>query len=128
MSTTITIRSSLLREALACSCGCFKPHAFATRETADGKRVRLWTDGTITHAGVGDPFIKGLGEARSTWGTRARSRTLRLIANDVSLFDLAELPTLVRVGEPTGRSSWSSENDRRLFIILDANRRLRKAG
>ena len=48
MSTTITIRSSLLREALACSCGCFKPHAFATRETADGRRVRLWTDGTTS--------------------------------------------------------------------------------
>lgn len=99
-----------------CSCGCREAHSFATRETFDGKRIDLWTDGRITHRVPGFPYLAGLGAPRSDWSIRVRIAAVRLIADDVGLYTLAEVVTAVRVAEKTYAHNWSDDAARRAFV------------
>ena len=43
----------------------------------------------------------------------ARARAARLMADDLSLYDLAELPTLIKIAASTYAHTYSSDGDRR---------------
>ena len=88
----------------------------ARRDTADGRRVRLWTDGSITLAVPGDPYIAGLGMPRSTYGKKVRIAAVKLIVGDISLYDLDELPTAVRIAEKTFAHDWKTDDDQRIYV------------
>lgn len=85
------------------------PHIIARRDTADGARVSLWTDGDITLGSSRfGARISGLGMPRSRWARSNRVRSLRLIMDDISSFDLAEIPKLVRATDATWKYTWAS--------------------
>ncbi|MDQ3170317.1 MAG: hypothetical protein M3Q55_09295 [Acidobacteriota bacterium] len=105
-----------------CSCGCTAAHVVMHRTTADGVRLALWSDGAIT-LGRGGRYLRGLGEGRSSWARRARVRAVLGVADDIGLFDAADVPRLVKVAESTYASTWSSEADRRTWVRIRASRR-----
>lgn len=77
-----------------CTCGVATDHLVATRRTADGKSVQLWSDGQVTWGlGYG---MRGVGRARYY---SVRQRNLQagwIVIGDVELYDAAEVPALVR--------------------------------
>jgi len=99
-----------LEIARACSCGCVEAHVIARRLTADGAHVEVWSDGTITRRGF---FLRGLGEPRSAYAISARARGARLVLDDLSLYDLAEIPTLIKIAASTYAHTYSSDDTRR---------------
>ena len=106
-----------------CSCGCFEPHVIARRETADGRRVKVWSDGMVTHA---DPFgthICGIGRARSDHNANGYARAGRAIVDIISLFDFSELRTLVRVARDRAWHNYKSEDMRRQHITAIVGRK-----
>jgi hypothetical protein len=94
----------------ACSCGCTEAHIIARRTTADGIRVEVWSDGTISQRGF---FIRGLGTPRSAWAVRARTRAARLMLDELELYDVGELPRLIKIAARTFAHTYSSEDTRR---------------
>lgn len=104
-----------------CSCGCREAHKVARRETFDGKRVELWSDGSITQQGV---YLRGLGTPRYRWAQAWRIRAVRLIADDVGLYTAAELPAVVKIAERTFAHSYSTEDARRSHVRAIAARKI----
>ena len=98
-----------------CSCGCTEPHQIARRTTADGVRLAVWSDGAVTLA-VGI-YLRGLGIPRSAWARATRARAVRLVMGDLEMFDATEIPPLVKAAEATYRHTWSSDHDRRAFVL-----------
>ena len=111
------------RETL-CSCGCAEPHVIMYRTTADDARLALWSDGAVTH-GRGGTFLRGLGTPRSEYRRRWRAQAVRLVADNVSLFDAAELPHVVKLAEQSYRHTYSSDVSRRTDVVRLAVRKLR---
>lgn len=74
----------------SCSCGCAKDHVIARRKTADGITVQIWSDGAVT-CGLNTYVIRGAKTARSI---RLAVRAAWLVANEVEMFDHAELRRL----------------------------------
>jgi len=77
-----------------CSCGETAPHVIARRETADGIAVQIWHDGAVT--GRHGRALPGIPVARPRTAEaieRERSAA-RLLADEISLYDLAEVPRL----------------------------------
>lgn len=110
-----------------CTCGCAEVHPIATRTTADMHRVKVWSDGMVTHA---DPFgthIRGIGPARAKHRAKAFARTSATLAECVGFFDFNELSTLVRVVRENVWHDYSSEDARRRHIICTTHRVLAKA-
>lgn len=106
-----------------CTCGCTELHAIATRETADGVRLRIWSDGAITHAVPGDTYVRGIGRGGSAY-TRERNRRAALdVIDNISLFDLAEIRTLVHAAREEQKHSHDSDATRRAQIVRVASRR-----
>ena len=99
--------------ARACSCGCAEAHVIARRVTADGARLEVWSDGTITQRGI---WIRGLGETRSAWALSTRVRAARLMMDDFGIYDLSEIADLVKIAAKTFAHQYSSETDRRLHV------------
>lgn len=79
---------------LTCPCGETAAHVIARRETADGIAVQIWHDGAVT--GRHGRALPGVPVARPrTPGAVERERgAARLLADEVSLYDLAEVPRL----------------------------------
>lgn len=107
-----------------CSCGCAEPHVVMRRETADGARLAIWNDGALTHANALGTYVRGLGEPRSNWSRHARRRAVMLVADDLAVFDLAEIPVVVKAAENCMPHTYRSEHDRRVHALAIARRRL----
>ena len=72
-----------------CSCGKTEDHVLATRQTVEGVKVQLWSDGTIT--GLTGTYPRGIGKSR----TPNLEAGWRVMGN-VSLYTWEELPLLIR--------------------------------
>lgn len=88
---------------MICTCAHNDSHTIARRSTADGKSVLLWNDGSITwamgYAIKGSPFPR-------TEKQRATARRAGgLVLGEVSLYDAAELPTLIAAAR------WAADRD-----------------
>lgn len=101
--------------ARACSCGCVEEHVIARRCTADGVRIEVWSDGTITQRGI---FIRGLGEPRSAYAVSARARGARIMLDDLGVYDLAELPELIKIAASTYAHTYSTDDTRRGHVRM----------
>lgn len=102
----VATKEDSMKTVTPCSCGCVEPHIIARRTTADGVRVDVWSDGTLTQRGM---FLRGLGTPRSNWAVSARARAARLVCDELELYNLAELP---KVAAKTYAHTYSSEADR----------------
>jgi hypothetical protein len=77
-----------------CSCGETLPHVIARRTTADGVSVEVWHDGAVTgRSGNALPGVP-VARPRTASGLDLARRTATLFADEVSLYDVAELPRL----------------------------------
>lgn len=101
---------------MCCSCGKVETHAIANRETADGFRLRVWSDGALTHATPGDPFVRGIGRSRFRWSRSRDVAVVSDICDDIPIFELSELPTLISVARAAQKHSWRSDSERRAHI------------
>ena len=98
-----------------CSCGCTKPHVVAHRETADGYAVNVWSDGALTRPmGI---FVRGLGSPRSSYDKRRRSRAIAMLRDDIGLFNITELPRIVRAIERGFAMNFISTEAHRAFVF-----------
>lgn len=106
----------------ACTCGCTEVHRIAYRRTADDMRVELWSDGMVTWAmGL---FMRGVGKPRHKYVERANRFALDAIADDVSLYDAEELPSVVRTARKLARQNgWTLETLRKRVRQLHPNKR-----
>lgn len=75
-----------------CSCGRADNHVVARATTFDGSSVSRWHDGSIT--GALGLWPRGIGRSRFGWQQRAAAE---LLWPNVSLYDYAELPQLIRL-------------------------------
>lgn len=77
-----------------CSCGEAAPHVIANRATADGVAVQIWHDGCVTgrfgRVLPGVPCVR----PRTPEAVERERAASRLLSDDLSLYDLAELPRL----------------------------------
>jgi hypothetical protein len=80
--------------AFPCSCGNAEPHTIARRQTADGKHVCLWDDGSLTWA-LGNR-IRGSAEPRTEEQRRIALAAGRLVLGEVVIWDSSEITTLVK--------------------------------
>lgn len=77
-----------------CSCGGSAPHVIAKRETSDGIAVQIWHDGAVTgRYGRALPGVTVV-RPRTDEAVERERRAALLLADEVSLYDLAELPRL----------------------------------
>lgn len=74
-----------------CSCGCTEPHVIARRNTFDGIRVQLWSDGAVT-CGINTYVAMA---PRSAYARRKAVEAGWLVAGCVDMYDHAELRGLV---------------------------------
>jgi hypothetical protein len=77
-----------------CSCGERGAHVVARRETADGIAVQIWHDGAVTgRYGRALPGVP-VARPRTTDAIERERAASNLIADEISLFGLSELPRL----------------------------------
>lgn len=75
-----------------CSCGETTAHVIARRETADGIAVQIWHDGAVTgRYGRALPGIP-VARPRTAEAIERERGAARLLADEVSLYNFAELP------------------------------------
>ena len=118
--TTTTLQASN-----PCSCGCTKEHVIATRETADGRRIQVWSNGVLTYSlGL---FVRGIGTPRTRTGRNTQRRAVLAIADDIGLYDYAELATVVKIAAREHAKNYTSEADRRATIRIYVARALNKS-
>lgn len=69
----------------------------ARAETADGKRIVLWSDGQLTQIlGI---YIPGIGKPRNT---ELALRAAYMVLGDASLYTMSEIPRLYRAAKKAG--------------------------
>lgn len=105
-----------------CPCGTLGHHRVARRTTADGRQINIGSDGSMWMP-LGLP-IRGLGAPRTRYGSHRRADAVRLMMDSLSLFNLAEIPALIRAAEATSRYSYASEDARRADAVRRAGRAL----
>ena len=77
-----------------CSCGASTPHVIASRRTADGTQVEVWDDGAVTGGyGMALPGVPVV-RPRTDDARREALAAAWMLAGDVALYDLAEVPAL----------------------------------
>lgn len=78
-----------------CSCGESAPHVIARRHTDDGVAVEFWHDGAITgRLGLKLPGVP-VARPRTAAAVALARATAALVAGEVELCDVADLPRLV---------------------------------
>jgi len=120
-TTTIGTPLAAERDPRLCSCGCSEPHVIMTRETADGVKLSIWSDGSITCRRLGT-YLRGLGMGRSAYAAKVRARAVRLIADDLPLYTSAEVPAAVKVAEKTYAHAYTNDGARRVHTRVIALR------
>lgn len=106
-----------------CSCGRVDAHQIAARQSFDEVKLSIWSDGSITQGRFGT-YLPGLGKRRSNWARQVRAQAVRLIADDLSIFTTAEIPTVIKAAERTYAHTYRSETDRRIHALAIARRQL----
>jgi len=97
-----------------CSCGNSAIHKIARRHTADGYPVDIFSDGTIR---AGFWFgLRGLGTPRSKFAKERRAKAVLLMADTFELYDLEEIPALIKVAEKTLGHAYISDAHRRSHV------------
>ena len=77
-----------------CSCGETAPHVIARRRTSDDIAVEIWHDGAITgRLGRALPGVP-IARPRTTKAVDRAHRVAQILTDEVSLYDLAEVPRL----------------------------------
>jgi hypothetical protein len=114
--------------ASACTCGEFAPHIIARRKTADDIAVEFWHDGAITgRMGFKLPGVPVV-RPRTDAAVSAARAVASLVAGQVELHELAELPRLVdcarrvaaRGGSPGDlRAAFAATGERSLTLTWD---------
>jgi hypothetical protein len=99
-----------------CTCGNTKTHKIAIRETADGYKVYVWSDWSLTIGYLGH-YVRGLGNPRSSYGRTTRERAIRLMMDDFSLMDLDEVARAIKLAEKTFAHTYDDDNARRRDVI-----------
>lgn len=106
------------RDASACSCGCTAPHPIATRETADGRRVLVLSDGAIIDGpSKFSPVLRGLGAPRSRYARELRARAVRLLLDSFDVLDHAEIAKAIKLAERGFRMRFVDERSHRAFVF-----------
>lgn len=86
-----------------CSCGESTAHIVARRETADGWRLSVWSDGAVAGghglALDGVPLVRPT--TRASWEREIAAAWL--FASEVSLYDLDEVPALYKAARAVAR-------------------------
>ena len=125
-SRSLTMNAENRRPAPLCSCGCTGAHRIARRETADGIRLDLWSDGTV-NSGMGFA-VPGVGAARSDYEAELDVAAGWLAFAEVALYDAAEVSRLVRCARRAMRQR--SEHPREAMQRYFRGQRIRplKAG
>jgi hypothetical protein len=102
-----------------CSCGESEPHVIARRRTADGIGVDFWHDGAIT--GLFGRALPGVPVARprSAEGLALTQATANLVAGEIELYDLADLPRLVDVARRVAKRGGLPGDLRAAFHAAD---------
>jgi hypothetical protein len=80
-----------------------KAEIFAKRKTFDDKQVAFWSDGVVTYSYAHFP-VKGAGVARSAHEIKKNVQANWLLANEVGLWDLTDLPRAVKMARKAVRS------------------------
>jgi hypothetical protein len=84
---------------MTCTCGNADHHVIKNANTADGKRVSLWSDGMVTglfgHRLSGIPARRGKDEAAVQRNLKAG----HLLLGDVELYDVSEIGDLYAAAE-----------------------------
>lgn len=83
----------MIAAAPLCPCGSKTAHRIARRDTADGIRIDLWSDGTVT-SGMGFQ-IPGVGVSRSNFEIARDVEAGWLAFGEVELYDAAEISRLI---------------------------------
>jgi hypothetical protein len=97
-----------------CSCGNSEIHKIARRHTADGYPVDIFSDGTVR---AGHWFgLRGLGTPRSRFAKERRAKAAFLMMGAFELYDLEEIPGLVKVAEKTLSHAYISDAHRRAHV------------
>jgi len=104
----------------ACTCGSTEPHTVARRRAADGTRVALWSDGSVSgplgYALDGVPM-------RRPRSAESHDRAMRagwLFLGEVGLYDADELGLLYAACERVARAGGAPGDARAAFAALTA--------
>lgn len=74
-----------------CTCGRTDDHVIAERQTFDGVRVCIWSNGDLTGAlGI---YPRDIGKTHGA----SQIRVARLIQDEISMYDWAELADLIKM-------------------------------
>jgi|WetSurMetagenome_2_1015567.scaffolds.fasta_scaffold278089_1 hypothetical protein len=99
-----------------CTCGDTEAHKIAFRETADGYKVAIWSDWSLTIGYLGH-YVRGLGNPRSAYGRSTRERAIRLMMDDFGLMDLNEITRAIKLAERSFAHTYDNDNARRQDVI-----------
>lgn len=79
-----------------------KPEVIATRETAEGHSIKLWSDGSLTW--TMNQYVAGSPRARTPKNVELALRAGWLVLGDVELYNDSEVPSLVEAAR------WAAES------------------
>lgn len=82
----------------------------ATRTTADGATVSLWSDGCVTRGAFGWS-LPGVGASRNSDAQALDVQAGFLALGEACVYDVAEFPKLVKTARRAVRQSWTSPLD-----------------
>lgn len=99
-----------------CSCGNPETHKVATRETADGFKVTIWSDGGLTVSYL-HHYVRGLGNPRTNYGRTNRKRSVKLLMDSFGLMNLKEISRAIKLAERSYAHTYDTEDSRRLHVI-----------
>jgi hypothetical protein len=105
-----------------CTCGQPHPHRVLKRRTADDRLIYVWSDGTWTT--IDNVFIPGLGRPRSKFRRSCLRKAGLALADDIPLYDFAELRTLLACAQEEFKHRYTSEDTRKATIRIRCKQRL----
>jgi hypothetical protein len=100
-------------------CGERDPHVVARRQTADGMPIEIWHDGAITgRLGRAIPGVP-VARPRSSRGVELARAAASLVAGDVEIRTLAEVPRLVAYARRVAARGGTPGDLRQAFFAAD---------
>lgn len=109
-----------------CSCGCSAAHKIARRQTADGIRLDLWSDGGVT-SGMGFS-VRGIGVARSNFEMELNVKAGWLAFAEIELYDSGEVSRLIQSARRAVRQRCDMPREAMLRYFRGERIRTMKAG
>lgn len=62
-------------------------------------------------------MVRGLGRPQTKTGRKIRAYAVRLVMDDLAMFDRREIPALIREAEKTFAHDWRTQDDARRYAI-----------